>query len=99
MTNVIRSAGVTVSCVKASPSPCYAVSHRQGSKMALSGGNCPFDVYLDGVFQPLAYRDLERMQVNEYGAIEIYSGPATIPSEYNHTGSSCGVILMWTRER
>jgi hypothetical protein len=45
------------------------------------------------------WRDLEKMQVPQFGGIEIYSSPATIPPLYNMTGSACGVILMWTRDR
>ena len=28
-----------------------------------------------------------------------YPGGSTIPMQYNRTGSSCGVLLLWTRER
>lgn len=30
-------------------------------------------------------------------AVEAYQGVASIPAEYNPTGSACGVILFWTR--
>jgi hypothetical protein len=30
-------------------------------------------------------------------AIEVYQGAASIPVEYNATGSACGVLLIWTR--
>jgi len=43
--------------------------------------------------------DLEKMRVNEYAGIEYYPGGSTIPTQYNRTGSSCGVLLFWTRER
>ena len=33
----------------------------------------------------------------EYSGIEFYSGGATIPAQYNATGSGCGVMLLWTR--
>ena len=43
--------------------------------------------------------DLEKLAVSDYAAVEFYSGPATIPAEYNKTGSSCGVLLFWMRDR
>ena len=75
------------------------MSTRQSGKTALTIGSCPYDIYLDNVRQDASTRDLDRMLVSEYAGIEIYKGAATIPAEYNMTGSSCGVILMWTRER
>jgi hypothetical protein len=98
MTEVIRSAGVTVQCGRRGP-PCYAVSNRQSGKTALTIGSCPFVVYLDGMRVSETERDLDKMQVSDYAGVEIYSGAATIPAEYNMTGSSCGVVLMWTREK
>ena len=29
--------------------------------------------------------------------IEIYSGPATTPTQFNGTGAACGTIVLWTR--
>jgi hypothetical protein len=93
MQDVIRGAGVLIQCTRRGPYMCFAVSSRE------LGGSCRFDVYLDGIRVMDASRDLDKMQVNEYGGIEIYKGPATIPAQYNMTGSACGVILMWTREK
>ena len=76
-------------------------STRPMSRSAVStrGGGCSFTVYLDGMQVRDEWRDLEKMQVAQFGVVEIYSsGPATIPPQYNMTGSVCGVILMWTRE-
>jgi hypothetical protein len=89
MTDVMRSAGVGVKCSNF-PMSCFAVSTRAG---------CPFTVYFDGIQVRDQWRDLEQMQVAQVGGVEIYFGPSTIPPRYNMTGSACGVILMWTRER
>ena len=101
MTDLIRGLGVQVQCDrKQRPIPCYAVSNRQLSQYAMRGGSCPYDVYIDGTrIMNLDSRDLERIAVNETGAVEAYAGPASIPPAYNQTGSSCGVLLFWTRER
>ena len=99
MQDVIRATGVNVQCTRRGAYACFAVSTRQGGRFALNSAPCTYDVYLDGIRVTDTNRDLDKMQVNEYAGIEIYKGPATIPAEYNMTGSSCGVILMWTRER
>ena len=43
--------------------------------------------------------NLQQMRVDQFAGVEFYPGGATIPSQYNKTGSSCGVLLLWTRER
>jgi hypothetical protein len=77
-----------------------------------SGFTCWVTVYLDGVriydatmetygrgagasIRP----DFGRMTARDYAAVEFYAGGATIPAQYNATGSDCGVLLLWTRER
>ena len=40
---------------------------------------------------------LDLIGVEQIEAIEAYPGPASIPPQYNDTGSACGVILIWTR--
>ena len=64
---------------------------------ALSGGNCPLDIYLNGAAS--VDTDLEKLRASEFAGVEYYAGGAAIPTQYNRTGSSCGVILLWTRER
>jgi hypothetical protein len=99
MTDLVRQMGVFVQCTKMG-SECYAVSSRQNSRYALrGGGSCSFDVYLDGQRITDERRNLQRILTSEIGGVESYSGPASIPAEYNMTGSSCGVMLFWSRER
>ena len=93
MTNVIRTMGVSVGCTSRFPVRCFATSSRGG------GIGCPLDVYLDGIMVNKDDRDLERMRADQFGGIEAYVGAATIPPLYNKTGSACGVLLLWTRER
>jgi len=99
MTNVVRSLGLNVKCDKKAPVHCLAVSSRQPSKYGILGQLCAFDVYLDGVPMSDDDRDLEQLRVDQFDAVEAYEGPATVPAEFNRTGSVCGVILFWTRER
>jgi hypothetical protein len=67
--------------------------------------DCYITVYIDNVktfdasISPASFRpDFSRISPMEYAAAEFYQG-AEIPPEYNSTGSGCGVLLLWTRER
>ena len=97
MTSIARNiSGLKVMCNRTGSS-CIAASGRQGSRLVLGGGVCPADVYVDGV--AVTDNNLERMRVDQFAAVEYYAGGARTPVEYNKTGSSCGVLLLWTRER
>jgi len=58
---------------------------------------------LDGqpIFLPTASGgdglDLTNVRPSELAAVEVYTSPASIPPEFNMTGSACGVIALWTR--
>lgn len=66
---------------------------------------CYMDVYLDGVLhfqygmrpaQPLF--DVNSIEPSSLEGIEVYSGTAQIPAQYNtQLSSGCGVLLIWTR--
>lgn len=99
LTNVIRDLpAIQMMCPKSGPRKfeCFAVSGR-GHKNAVLGGACEINLYIDGA--AVSDNDLEKLNTNEFSALEFYSGGATIPVQYNRTGASCGVILLWTRER
>ena len=98
MTSIARTmSGVKVACSRTGSS-CVAMSGRQNSRLALgSAGGCPVDVYVDGAIS--TENNLERMRVDQYAAVEFYAGGARTPVQYTKTGSSCGVMLLWTRER
>ena len=66
----------------------YAYSVRSG---------CAFTVFVDDVQLPKP-TDLNQLPPpRDLAGIEIYSGPATIPVQYNSQGAWCGVILVWTK--
>ncbi len=67
---------------------CWATSARSG---------CAPVVYIDGTRS--TDNDLEKLPVNEFSGVEYYAGAATIPPQYNRTGSCSAVLLFWTRER
>jgi hypothetical protein len=97
MTYVARSIpGVKIVCSR-SGSTCIAATTRQGGRTQFGGGNCPVDIYVDGIVY--TDNDLEKMRVDQFAALEFYAGGARTPIQYTKTGSSCGVLLLWTRER
>ena len=71
------------------------------------GTQCPITLYVDGVIVLDAaaekdgrfYPDLTKYPTNQYAGVEYYPGGATVPAKYNMSGSGCGVLLLWTRER
>jgi hypothetical protein len=100
MTYMVRQLpGVQIDCPRGlSHQPaCFAYSGRQASKYAFKGGQCRMDVYLDGA--ALSDPNLNDLRVDSFAAVEFYSGAGSIPVKYNRTGSSCGVLLFWTRVR
>jgi carboxypeptidase family protein len=43
--------------------------------------------------------NLDNFQIHEIGALEYYSGSATMPVEFNSTGSVCGTLVLHMREK
>jgi hypothetical protein len=58
-------------------------------------------VFLDGMMIPSRMGPnedaLSAINPESLAGIEAYAGAASIPTEYNVTGSACGVVLLWTR--
>ena len=69
----------------------------------VKGSDCAVTIYVNGV--PSGETDVSKMPINEYAGVEFYAGPATAPAQYNATGhagrsgATCGIMLLWTRER
>jgi hypothetical protein len=74
----------------------YALSTREGGDP--NAGACPMQVYLDQVPLPTPFNLDLLPPPKELAGIEIYSGPATIPPQFAGTNTSCGVVLVWTRD-
>jgi hypothetical protein len=80
--------GLVITCPTYGPrmGDCFARSTRSGCKMQF---------YMDGIL--VDDDDLEKLRVDEFAGVEYYAGGASVPPEYNKTGSSCGTLLLWTR--
>jgi hypothetical protein len=82
--------------------PSLTVSQgRLGSAIAYSrrmGKLCAVDVFLDGVLQSKALADLNQYQPSMIAGIEFHN-PGDMPPEFNRTGSGCGALFLWTREK
>lgn len=64
---------------------------------------CTPSVYIDGM--QMFTRDardqsdaLRMVPPEDVEGIEAYQGPGSVPAEYNMMGTTCGVILIWTRQ-
>ena len=67
---------------------------------------CYVTVFVDGVLNYNAVSDntsepfdFNRLPVSQYAGVEFYPSTGTAPIQYNTTGSGCGTMLLWTRER
>jgi hypothetical protein len=72
------------------PPPCYASVYVDGTVVFTSGqernASRPDDVLFD----------INSIDPSHLSAIEFYTS-AQVPAQYNKTGSSCGVLLIWTK--
>lgn len=58
---------------------------------------CAMDVYLDNI--PMGPKLSDLPSPKEIAAIEVYSGPATMPLQFKRpTGVWCGIIMIWTKD-
>jgi hypothetical protein len=64
------------------------------------GSRCAPVVFLDGHGLTAGEFDLDSVDPRSFDGIEIYSGGATVPAEFQRTfrmSSSCGTILLWSK--
>jgi carboxypeptidase family protein/TonB-dependent receptor-like protein len=69
----------------------------RGGEAILGPGTCRPDIYIDGsrVANDPTFPINSLVLVNEIRAVEVYSRPASVPTEYRSL-SGCGAILLWT---
>jgi hypothetical protein len=96
MSEVIRQLhGLRIRCSSRVPFICTA-ENIAATNVNPGSKQCSVVIYVDGVQNP--DRNLLSLRVEDYAAIEAYVG-ARAPAKYNGTGSGCGVLLFWSRER
>ena len=66
---------------------------------SLFGGPCSPEIYVNGWRWPVSLASGEPVGiwVEDIAAVEIYSGPASVPAEFGGGQSKCGVIVIWER--
>ena len=97
ITSIVRTfPGLVVACPSAGPriGECFAGSTRIARFVV---GGCRMQFYIDGII--VDDDDLEKLRVDQFAGVEYYPGGASVPPQYNKTGSSCGTLLLWTRDR
>ncbi|MEO7522038.1 MAG: carboxypeptidase regulatory-like domain-containing protein [Gemmatimonas sp.] len=82
--------------------PGLAVSpQRTGvGNVRIRGSRCAPVVFLDGHGLTAAEFDLDSVDPHSFEGIEVYSGSASVPVEFQRTfrvSSSCGTILLWSK--
>jgi hypothetical protein len=62
---------------------------------------CLVTVYQDGIqiYPGGNLPDFGHMRVSDYSGVEYYASPAEAPAQYTRTGTGCGIVLLWTRQR
>lgn len=82
-------------------SEAWAVLARGRGTLMSSNSACFMQVYMDDnpvyTGPPEMPFNLNTLTTHDVEAVEYYSGGSSIPAKYNRTGSSCGVIVIWTR--
>ena len=71
----------------------------QGGGIRIRRADCPPLVFLDGVPASAGAFDVDMIDLHSVEGIEVYSGSATIPSEFSGPRDldRCGVIAIWSR--
>ena len=92
-----------VNAIKHGGQPEYMLMGKRGSATinGPGGGSCPMTVFVDRVPMPFPF-DLNLLPSSkDLAGIEVYAGAATAPPQFasNGLGASCGVVLIWTRDR
>jgi len=66
---------------------------------AALGNYCPPMYFIDGVYYPLPPLQTQSVPVvpSEILGIEVYSNLFSAPPQFQRRGSTCGVILIWTK--
>ncbi len=83
----LRSSRVTcVRAMRCGAADCFVTVFRDGVKI--------YDPTMPATARP----DFSRMSPMDFGIVEFYPGGASVPPEYGGLNSSCGVLLLWSRE-
>lgn len=68
--------------------------------MRIRGARCSPLIWLDGQALTAAEVDIDSWDPRSFDGIEVYSGPAGVPVEFQRNSrisSSCGTIILWSR--
>jgi TonB-dependent Receptor Plug Domain/Carboxypeptidase regulatory-like domain/Gram-negative bacterial TonB protein C-terminal len=70
-----------------------------GTTLVLRGSHCAPLVFIDGFPADAGTMDLDMIDLASVEGIEVYSGAATVPSEFMGARETqgCGVIAIWSR--
>jgi hypothetical protein len=80
----------------------YVAVNRVSGSLKQGMADCLAGIVLDGATvysanpgeQPF---DINTIAADQIAGVEVYSGGASIPPEYNATRASCALVIIWTR--
>ena len=83
-------------------SAAYVAVNRVSGSISKGMADCLAGIVLDGAAvysanpgeQPF---DINQITADQISGIEVYTGGASIPPEYNATRASCALVIIWTR--
>ncbi len=66
---------------------------------SMTGGDCSPAYFLDGSYFPIDLTNGDPFPVSpiDIRGIEVYSGAATIPPEFQRQENTCGAVVIWTK--
>ncbi|HYW33423.1 MAG TPA: carboxypeptidase regulatory-like domain-containing protein [Gemmatimonas sp.] len=80
--------------------PGLAVANRVQGNVRIRGSRCAPVIFFDGQALSSVEFDLDAVDPRSFEGIEVYSGSASVPVEFQRTfrvSSSCGTIMLWSK--
>jgi hypothetical protein len=79
-----------------------AVARPSGVDGLMTGGlesaACYMSVVVDGMLMPRPFDITLLPSARDVAALEVYTGPATLPPQFSSMNSGCGLIIVWTKD-
>lgn len=102
LTDLIRMLpGFVIVGTAAGEKPTMEAKASASAELSLPQGACPIQYFLDGApMVPLHGGVIDaEVELGEIEGVEIYRRGSAVPAKFHRYNNSCGVILIWKKER